>query len=153
MIRKARIEDIGEIAKLQKEYMRYHAAQDPYFAFKKNISKLWKDYAEQIIADPTQLMVVAEQDKRIVAYMTARIVEKAPIYQIDKVGQIGDAYVSLSYREQGIFTQLLEEIKKWFKSKKLKYIEHPISASNPLGLQVWKKKGFEKYMIWVKRKI
>jgi len=153
MIRKAKIEDVEEIAKLQKEYMQYHMAQDPYFEFKKNISKLWKDYAEQIIRDPKQLIVVVEEDEKIVAYMTARIVEKAPIYKIDKVGQIGDAYVSLNYRKRGLFTQLLEDIKKWFRSKKLKYIEHPVSANNPLGRQVWKKKGFEEYMIWVKRKI
>lgn len=153
MIRKAKIEDIEQIAKLQKEYMQYHAAKDPYFEFKTNISKVWKDYAKQTIKDPTQLIVIAEEDERIVAYMTARIVKKAPIYKIDQVGQIGDAYVSLSYRKRGIFTQLLEEINKWFRSKKLKYIEHPVSANNPLGLQIWKKKGFEEYMIMMKRKI
>lgn len=146
-------EHLKELAGLQKKYMEYHVEIDEYFAFKENLSQLWVKFMEDFIESEDEIALMAIEDKKIIGYMTGNIMKRAPIYKIEKVGLIGDAFVLPEFRRKGVFTRLLEEMFAWMKGKGLKFVEHPVAAKNKSGRIVWKKKGFEDFIIFTKRKL
>ena len=145
--------ELTELTDLFERYMEYHGELDGYFAFRENISELWIKYMESVLQDENQVVYSALVNNRIVGYMTAYIKNRPPVYEIEKVGLIGDAYVLPNYRRQGIFTKLLEKIIEWMKEKEVDYVEHPVASKNELGLITWRKKGFEDFMIFMRKKI
>jgi GNAT superfamily N-acetyltransferase len=152
-ILKASLKHIEELSKLQKKYMQHHKELDPYFTFKKNISVLWKQYAEKVLKDKNQAIFIAMQNDMIVGYLTAGIMQKAPVYKISKVGFIGDAFVLPKFRRQGVLKQLAQASFKWMKRNNIDYVEHPVAAKNKISLKAWKSYGFEENLIFLKKKL
>lgn len=146
-------ENLTELAVLFKGYMEYHRRIDGYFACKKNISDLWMKYMKSVLQDKNQIVYQALIDDKIVGYMTARIRSRPPVYETERVGLIGDAYVLPEYRRQRIFTQLLEKVFDWMRKKEVEYVEHPVASQNKLGLEAWRRSGFEDFMIFMRKKI
>ncbi len=146
-------ENLIELANLQKRYMEYHQEIDAYFAFNESISELWIEYMKKVIRDKDQVVYCAFVEDRIVGYMTAATAERPPIYRIGKTGLIGDAFVLADFRKQGVFSRLLEKTLDWLRRKGVAYVEHPVASGNQLGLKVWRSKGFDDYMIFMRKKI
>jgi len=144
---------IEELADLERKYMEYHRELDNYFVFKKNISELFKEHTKRVLRDKDQLVLLATMKNKIIGYVTARITQRPPIYEIDRIGVIGDTFVLPEFRNQGVFTQLIEQVIDWMRKKRIKYVEHPVAARNKIGLQAYKNRGFEEYLTFVRRKI
>jgi len=150
---KASKENLKELAGLQKKYMQYHAELDEYFVLKENISRLWIKYMKNLIEDEDNIVFMAVEDGKIIGYMTGNVVGRAPIYKIERVGRIGDAFVLPEFRRKGAFTMLLERMLSWMRAKGVNYVEHPISTKNKIGRIVWKKRGFEDFIVFTKRRL
>lgn len=152
-VARASEKDLEQLSRLQKEYMQYHKELDSYFSFREDISTLWQEHAKEILEDEKQVIFIAINDEQTVGYITAGIMKKAPIYEISEVGVIGDAFVLPEFREQGIFKELTEAVFNWMQEKNIRYVEHPVAAGNTLGLEAWKSRGFEEYMVWLRKKL
>ena len=150
---KANKNQLEELIKLQKQYMEHHKEIDDYFAFRKEMSDIWKKYITQVFQDDSQVVFVAIVGETIGGYLTARIMQRPPIYEISTVGLIGDAFVMKSFRRQGIFTKLVHAALEWMKQKGIRYVEHPVAARNHSAIEAWKKAGFTDYMIFMKRTV
>lgn len=150
---KASEEDLSELAGLFERYMEYHRRIDGYFSCKKNISELWTKYIKNVLQDENQIVCCAVIGEKIAGYMTAKIRNRAPVYKTDRVGLIGDAYVLPEHRRKRIFTQLLDEVLDWMRKKEVEYVEHPVASKNQLGLEVWRKSGFEDSLVFMRKKI
>lgn len=150
---KASKEHLKQLAVLQKKYMEYHAEIDKYFAIKKNISQMWIKHAENLLEGEDHIILMTVEDDKIVGYMTGSIWKRPPIYKIDRVGRIGDAFVLPEFRRKGIFTRLLEEMFTWMRGEGVKFVEHPVAVKNELGRIVWEKRGFEDSEVFTRRKL
>jgi len=133
--------------------MDYHINIDDYFEVKKEFREMWTEYAEGLVENYDNLILVAIEDDKIIGVMDGRLENRAPIYKIEKIGRIGTNFVLPEYRSKGVFTCLLDEMLKWMEKKGVEYVEHPIAAKNKLGRTVWKKKGFEDSTVFTRRKI
>lgn len=150
---KASTEDLNELGSLFERYMEYHRQIDGYFSCKENISGLWKEHVKNILQDESQIVCCAVVGGKIAGYMTAEIRNRAPVYKIERVGLIGDAYVLPEHRRKRIFTRLLEKVLDWMREKEVEYVEHPVASRNKVGLKVWRRSGFEDSLVFMRKKI
>ncbi len=146
-------EHLSELSGLERAYMEHHKDLDEYFACKTDIAELWTKYMEEILEDDDHVAYCAIIGDRIVGYVTAQMAKRPPIYETEKVGMIGDAYVLPEYRGQGLFTLLYEEAIEWIKKKGATDVEHPVAVKNEVALKVWRKKGFEDIMVFMRKKL
>lgn len=150
---KASSENLEELANLQRDYMDYHKEVDQYFACKPEATSLWIDYMKEILGDDNHIVYCAFKDDRIVGYMTAQVAKRTPLYQMEEVGMIGDAFVLPEFRGQGVFTLLFEKTIEWLRGRGMTFVEHPVASQNALGLKAWKSKDFEDFMIFMRKKL
>lgn len=152
-ISRVSIGNLEELANLQRDYMDYHNELDQYFACKPEATSLWIDYMKEVLGDDNHIIYCAFKDHRIVGYMTAKISRRTPLYQIGKIGMIGDAFVLPESRGQGVFTLLFEKSIEWLRGRGMTFVEHPVASRNVLGLKAWKSRGFEDFMIFMRKKL
>ncbi len=97
--------------------------------------------------DRNKLYLVALCAGEIVGFSIAEISRKK--YQETKVveGTIARLYVIRKFRGKGVSSLLLERINRWFKTKKVKYIDICVLAKNTKAMDVYKKWGFKPFVV------
>ena len=121
-IRTATLNDIEQICLLYNEFFAYNNKLQPEYckAVKEN-----GDYPKSVIADEKSDIIVSVEDNNILGFIHIRE-DQTPPY--DSVVQhnfavIIDFIVTASCREKGVGAKLMDEAKKWTKTRKLDYIE------------------------------
>ncbi|MBT3582254.1 GNAT family N-acetyltransferase [Candidatus Woesearchaeota archaeon] len=115
-------------------------AQKPVIASKHSV----KDHAEWFAGmdgkkdiDLTHMWYVLEVDGNVVGYINGQL-EK------ENVGHLDSLYILKSYRGKGYATAMVKKIKKWFKLKKVKFIDISVDAPNKPAQKLYEKLGFVK---------
>jgi len=152
-IRKAKLKDVDRIYYLQSLLMKYHIKFDDFWRGNKDRRKNFCKHVRSTIRSSNGLVLVAEYNGKIVGYSLAKIKKRPPIFKIQKIGHIHDAFVMKQYRKRGIGRRLVNESLKWFKSKGMNYVEADVDVRNKLGLNAWKKFKLKPYLLRLKRKI
>lgn len=81
-----------------------------------------------VIADPNQIVVLAESDGDMVAYALAQ--DYGPSLRRSwSVARLHDLYVYPSYRRQGIAARLHAEVVQWCEERPVRYLEWQASAA------------------------
>lgn len=145
-IRKLRKEDsLKDLVELSyimiKDYEIHHKE---FFNLKKNLDKkVLEPHFHKSLESGDMETFVAEEDGKIVGFITITLRERFPLYQIKKVGFISSLIISPKYRRKGIAQKLLDKAIKWFKKKKIKYFELDTAVKNTAA-----SKFYEKNMIY-----
>ncbi|HLD31397.1 MAG TPA: GNAT family N-acetyltransferase [Patescibacteria group bacterium] len=147
IVRKAKLKDVNKITKYGVNLLKQHYAFDPYFAPVKNVNKIYQKFFRSCIYAKTRLLLVAEEDKKIIGYALGEISSRPPVFKIRKTGFISDIFVEKNSRKNGIAKQFLAELKKWFKNKKLKHIELTVHVKNEVGKKAWNNYGLRDSII------
>jgi ribosomal protein S18 acetylase RimI-like enzyme len=141
LIRKAKKEDIESIHKLDKESTRYHRKFDKDFY---TISEKWweikKDSQIKAIKSPTNLILVAEINGKVVGYIWGYI----ETIMKNKIGKIQELIVTSRQRGKGIGKELIKNMLDFFKGKKCIISEIEVFVDNLSTIQVYEKVGFKK---------
>jgi len=153
-IRKARPEEIGQIADLQRELMLHGKKIDPtYYDMSKHARKRFVEFAKKKIENRDSRLLVAIVDDKTVGYILGWVKERPPVFKLKKVGYISDCFVIKKFRRKGIGEKLTQRMLTWFGTKKLNHVELVVISRNKLGLTAWKNLGFEEYRKIMRRKI
>lgn len=146
-IRKAKQQDIDQLTKYGNILLKQHSDLDPYFTPIENADKTYRKFLETSLNSEDKILLVAEDNGKLLGYAVAEIQTRSPIFKISKNGYINDVFVLEEFRKLGVASKLLVEIKNWFKAKDVKYIELAVLANNEIGKKTWAKFGFEAYEI------
>jgi len=153
-VRKARSEEIGQIADLQQGLMFREKKIDPtYFDLSKHAKEGFVEFAKKKIENRKSRLLVAIIDDKIVGYILGWIKERPPVFRLKKIGYISDCFVVKKFRRKGIGEKLTQKMLTWFKTKRLNHVELVVTSKNKLGLTAWKNLGFEEYRKIMQRKI
>ncbi len=147
IIRKAKLKDINRVTEYGVTLLKQHHAFDPYFAPAKNVNEVYQKFFKSCIYAKNRLLLVAEENKKIVGYAIGEISSRPPVFKIRKIGFISDVFVEKNFRKLGIAKLFLVELKKWFINKNLKHIELTVHVKNEIGKMAWAKYGLEDYII------
>ena len=154
-IRKATLVDTDTLITLENElyYHEYELNQKkqpeilPDFTVKKDANTHLKEFIQKMIRSPNGLILLAEEDNQIAGYLIILIKKNIPIFTLERLGELTDLYVRDKYQKQGISTQLLEEAKKWCKTKKITRITLNVFPKNHNAQQIYQNWGFNEFML------
>lgn len=146
-IRKAKLKDIKQVTSYGVSLLKQHYDLDSYFAPAKNVHQVYEKFFKSCIRAKNRILLVAEENKKIVGYAVGELGSRPPVFKIRKFGFISDIFVEEKFRKLGIAKHFLQGLKKWFKSKNLKYIELTVHVKNEIAKKAWAKYGLEDYII------
>jgi GNAT superfamily N-acetyltransferase len=152
-IRKATRRDLPQLLNLSKELRRYHRRFSGFEALHKDARKRWTKFALKNIRSPNGLVLVAEQDNKLIGYALGLVKKNIPIYKLEKIGHFSDLFVTSSLRGKGVASLLKKEMFKWFRAKKLPMAKIHVHAENNYARAVYKKWKFNDFHIVMRRKL
>src|SRR3989344_1944315 len=141
LIRKAKKEDIESIHKLDRESIKYHKKFDKdFYMISENWWKIKKDSQIKAIKSPTNLVLIAESDEKVVGYIWGYV----GTIMKHKIGKIQELIVTSKQRGKGIGKELIKNILDFFKERKCIISEIEVFVENLPTIQVYEKAGFRK---------
>lgn len=93
-----------------------------------------------------QFIYVAEEDEKIVGFITGEILSKKEWYTV-QLGTINNLYVLDEYRHKGIGKQLMQTMMDSFKEKGIKTFELYAFSNNVDAIKFYEDIGFKKYNV------
>ncbi|MCK4918312.1 MAG: GNAT family N-acetyltransferase [Candidatus Pacebacteria bacterium] len=151
-IRKAKKEDILSILKLVEKMVDFHYAIDKIYKPYKEYKELEK-YFKSLINTKDNILVVVENENKIIGFLEGGIEKASNDVMFDKIGTINNIFIEEKFRNKGIAKKLLKYIFEYFKSKNIEYIQISTDARNKVGKEFWKKNNFFEYQIKMLRKL
>ena len=110
-------------------------------------------YLKKNIQGRNGLVLVAEDNGKLIAYNLSYIKDNIPVFAMKKIGAIADLFVDEKYRGKGISSEFKKRVFEWFKSKKMKHVEIALYPQNKRAFSIYKKWGFKDYHIALRREI
>ena len=159
IIKNAKKKDILCIVKLQKGLAKYHektasTKDDKFYEGKnKNASLLFRKFLQEHINNKKSLVLIAHDNKKPIAYCLSFIKEDVPIFKVREYGYISDLYVEEEYRRQGLGKKFINLSKKFFKNKKIKFIQLAVRSHNQKAINLYRKAGFKDHHITMRMRI
>ncbi len=153
-IRLATISDIPTIMDLWSDLMAFHKPFNPFFELRSDAAEKFRTFLHSNIQNNEKAHVfVAIGNNQVIGYMMGVILNAAPVFKIDQVGEIMDAFVAVDYRRQNIGERLFNAFKTWFQMKKVNRVDVNIAVGNPLSSKFWAKMGFKPLLHHLYQKI
>ncbi|MFA6304532.1 MAG: GNAT family N-acetyltransferase [Patescibacteria group bacterium] len=158
IIKKAKINDAANIAKMAVALLKYHANFDPYFAPINDAENIYAKYFKKCIYSPTKQLLVAECDGKLAGYALIEITSRPPVFKVKNMGLVNDIFVVAKFRRKGVGKELFIGMLDWIKSKKpgyksLDYIELSVNIKDIISQKAWAKYGFKEYISKQRMKI
>jgi len=145
-IREASPNDIDAIVELNEQLADYHRKIDKYYKPGSETRKGFRKHLSEIIRKRNVKILVAETGNKVVGYFIGTIEKAKPYVVPENIGRISDAFVEERYRKSGIGRMMFDELIRWFKKNKIRYIELSVDSRNETGIKAWQKFGFKEFM-------
>ena len=145
MIKIIRAEEkhVTAIGQLWLEFIRFHADIDPIWTpIDDPIPGMAENHLRRFMKSEDSLVLVAQDEKRVVGYSLSEIKGFTPGARRGKYGYVDTMAVTASYRCSGIGEKMFAEIVKWFQSSGIKRVEIQTASQNVVGNSFWQKQGF-----------
>lgn len=142
----AKRKDINAIIKLQMELSDFHKSiEKKYYKsgeerkeeLKKRLFKVLEKKREG-----NSKFLIAKIKNRTIGFMVAGIHKPHPYCREEKIGEIYQTCITKKYRKRSVGKLLFKELLRWFKKRKIKFIEVLVDSRNRIGISAWKKYGF-----------
>ncbi len=145
-IREATIADVPGLVPVWREMMDFHAERDVFWKTREGAEDAFSKYVSENIKKDEALVLVAQNNEKIVAYCQCLIVEYPPVLITKQYGNIVDLAVCENYRRNGIGEKMVKWAMEWFKTKGLERAEVRVAVTNEISMQFWRKMGFTTYL-------
>lgn len=142
LIRKATTTDQEKIVNLRIQLQQHVEHSNPFIwrITKAGRQKLVNDVSHLLI-DDTCLVLVAEHDNKIMGFAYGQILRRTE-YEPNKAGIIGMIFVLKKHRRQGIGTQLIHELCKYFDAENVSHISLRYVLGNKEAEAFWQHLSF-----------
>lgn len=142
-IRRAKLTDAKQIAKLYLEFWEPHKSADPLLELNKKMTlKSETNAAEKTIRKRNVHILVADLNEKIIGFVEFFIKKNEDCFKIKEYGYLNSATTLKEYRGKGVAKALTNKAMKFFKDKKIKYVRANVYNSNDVAMKTWEKLGF-----------
>ncbi len=114
-IRKARIDEVKKLQDLNDEAFANNPQYDPDLVLDWAQSEKGKTYFTNVITNPNDLILVAEDGEKLVGYISAS--PKVIAHRKSKYIEIDNLGIATAYRRKGIASMLMEKCLAWAKEQ------------------------------------
>ena len=143
-IHKGKKEDFEKIKVLWDKLWTFNEKKEPSYQRNSQAEKKFTSLFNSIISDnESSCIFVADNEKSIIGYIMASIWQKPAGFKLHQFGSIIDTFVREKYRRQGIGSELLKRVKKWFMDNTtIRRLEVNMVVNNEVSMNFWRKNGF-----------
>ena len=143
-VRPAKPEDLPQLVRLWRELIGFDEAlggQD--FRLAAGAPEQWERHLRSHIGKRARMAHVAMAGGRPVGFLLASLEQPPGIFMERKFGHIAAVYVQEAYRRKGVGGALVAAALGWFGDKRVGRVRVATDARNGLGVEFWKKLGFQ----------
>lgn len=150
-IRKPRIDEVKKLQDFNDDAFANNPDFDPDLVLDWAQSDLGKTYFTNVINNPKDLILVAEEDNQLVGYISAspKVIahRKSTYIEIDNLG------IASAYRRKGIASMLMEKCLTWAKEQGYQKAYLLCYFKNTNAIQFYKNNGFSEIDISLEKKL
>lgn len=153
-IRKAKLDDLPEISKLNLELFNIQHQFDPTANIEWTFSEDGQEYLKKRISSENDFVEVAEdENKNIVGYIMCTTL-KRPLYRIDaKYAELESIYIKPEYQGAKLGSQLTNNFINWCRQNKVNYVSVIPASQNEEAVKFYRKSGFSDYDLIMQLKL
>jgi ribosomal protein S18 acetylase RimI-like enzyme len=140
-IRKARKEDMGELADLIVRTKRLNNEFDPMFAVVPDVKARAEKYIATTIGAPDKLLLVAAEGSKVVGVLRAEMRERL-FYEPHREGFITDFYILPEHRRKALGNDVILQASAELKKMGAQIIVADVPARNEIANNFYVKRGF-----------
>ena len=137
IIRKAIYDDVKKLNELLTLLIQDEKQYDEGINDKFVVTNMYENYIE----DKTKLILVAEEDNKIVGYLYGKLEDSDETYKY-KVALLDALYVTKEYRKKGIADALINEFKNWAKLNNVDLLKVNVCSKNIKAKKLYEKHNF-----------
>ncbi len=138
IIRKASYNDVETLNNFLTLLIRDEKQYDPGINENFTVTNMYENYIE----DSNKLLIVAEENKKVVGYLYGTIKPKDDTYKYT-IAKLDALYIDSNYRNKKIATSLIENFKKWAIEKNAHKIEVNVLSNNIKAKRLYEKNNFK----------
>jgi ribosomal protein S18 acetylase RimI-like enzyme len=138
--RKATEKDLQSLVELNVRLKRLNEEFDPLLRVRVDIAEKSREYFGEALRSPNSLIVVAEDNGKVVGFIKADIRERT-FYEPRMEGNIVEFYLLPEYRRRGVGANLLDYTVKLLKEK-AEIITAEFPTLNEIAVEFYTKLGF-----------
>ncbi len=143
-IRKARLSDAEDLARLYLQFWEVHGDVDPLLKLaRKPILKREAEQARKDIRKKGTHIFVAVEEGHAIGFIELLIKKNHPVFSIKKYGYLNSCVVDKRYRRKGVAQKLVRYGIAFLKKKGARHMKTNVYASNKAALKAWEKVGFK----------
>ncbi len=145
-IRKARKEDLKDIAELDKQFWKIHKGIDPFIEPGKKLTL--KDYAKNANSfinkkEKNKFKFVGELDGKVVGIIKFEIQKNDKFFKVRKFGYLDSVTIHEDYRGKGFGKELTNFALEFLKKKGIKFVKFHTNWKNKKAINVFRKMNFK----------
>ncbi len=153
-IRKAKLSDAEDLARLYFQFWAPHKKVDPLLEFEKKMTlKNQTEFAKKDIRKRNNHIFVANKDGKVIGFIEFFVKKNENCFKIKKYGYLNSATTHKDYRGKGVAKALTNVALKFFKDRGIKYVRTNVYNSNEIAMKTWIKIGFEPQSTFLIKKI
>ncbi len=140
----AKPEDLPQLLRLWRELIGFDEAlggQD--FRLSAGAPEQWEKHLRSFVGRRARLGFVAEVAGKPVGFLLASLEQPAGIFMERRYGHISAVYVQESLRGKGVGGALVAAALGWFGDRRVSRVRVTTDSKNALGVEFWKKLGFQ----------
>ena len=122
-IREARKSDLNQIKENEIRFLQELSKDDKLIKIDKIGIESSKKSVDKTFKSKNWKFFVAEENGNIIGHIFGKIEKRQKIFSVNKMGYIEVLYIQPVDRKKGIGKILTKRLEKWFKSKKLSFVE------------------------------
>ncbi len=138
--RKATEKDLQSLVELNVRLKRLNEEFDPLLRVRADLAEKSREYFSAALSSPNSLVVVAEDNGKVVGFMKADIRERI-FYEPRMEGNIVEFYLLPEYRRRGFGARLLDYAIKLLKER-AEIITAEFPTLNEIAVEFYTKLGF-----------
>ena len=142
-IREATLEDVPELLRLEQGIID---SERPYDPFLKEDDVSYYDIPA-LIFEANSIVIVMESDGEIVGCGYAQIRQSRSCHTHEKHCYLGFIFLNAEFRGRSLGRQLIESLKKWGVSKKMRHFHLNVYSANDAAIRAYEKAGFNKVSV------
>ncbi len=146
-VRKARKEDLYELANLWYELARMHEKIMKGYNLSKDPKKQWLGMMEENIEEENYTTFVAKDNNEILGFASATLRKRASFFSVRYMGVIMDIYIKENRREEGIGSLLVQAAEDWIRRKGVRLAVVTVAPENDIANEFWSECGYETYLL------
>ena len=153
-IRPAEHQDIPNIICLGKDLLTlHHEFDNSYYALEDNFDQSFGEWVRQQLLYPANVLIVAQEDKEIIGFISGYIKSLYPWFRVKNVGHIAFMVIAPAYRRKGVGKQLEQALSNWFRAKNIRYVEVYVEEKNTVAQSAWSNYGFQYFKKFLRKTI